>query len=54
MRHGPWYLWGRFPTFTCDVPFFKERMTAWKALGLLAAIAAVLVLSSALPLPWGL
>jgi len=35
------------------VPFFKERMTVWKALGLVAAIAAVLVLSSAIPLPWG-
>jgi uncharacterized membrane protein len=35
------------------VPFFKERMTAWKVLGFVAAIAAVLVLSSALPFHLG-
>lgn len=28
MRHGPWHLWGRFPTFTCEVEFFKERLSS--------------------------
>ncbi len=41
-------------TAVLAIAFFRERITAAKALGVLAAVAAVLVLSSALPLPLGL
>jgi transporter family protein len=33
---------------------FRERLTAMKVLGIVSAVVAVLVLSSGLPLPWGL
>jgi uncharacterized membrane protein len=33
---------------------FREGVTVPKVVGILAAVAAVLVLSSALPLPWGM
>ena len=41
-------------TAVLAVLFLKERVTIHKVLGILAAVAAVLVLSSALPLPWGM
>jgi uncharacterized membrane protein len=41
-------------TAVLAVLFLKERVTLHKVLGILAAVAAVLVLSSALPLPWGM
>lgn len=28
MRFGPWHLWGRFPTFHAEVPFFKEKLSS--------------------------
>lgn len=41
-------------TAVLAVAVWRERVTPWKAVGVVAAVAAVLVLSSALPLPWGL
>jgi transporter family protein len=41
-------------TAVLAIALFRERMTAAKALGVLAAVGAVLVLGSALPLPFGL
>ncbi len=41
-------------TAVLAVLVLKERVTITKVLGILAAVAAVLVLSSALPLPWGM
>jgi uncharacterized membrane protein len=39
-------------TAVLAVAFFKERLTGVKVVGIIAAIAAVLLLSAALPLPW--
>jgi uncharacterized membrane protein len=36
------------------IAVFRERVTGLKVLGVVAAVIAVLVLSSTLPLPWGL
>ncbi len=41
-------------TAVLAIAVFRERMTAPKLIGVLAAVIAVLVLSSTLPLPWGL